>query len=203
MKKLTVIILIFCSLSIFSQGVKKGNFIIDGYYGFPNLFTAILKTTYQNTGTTVEPQYDFKIGGLGPVGGRFEYLVSDKMGIGLDGNYTNTYASWRGDAGGGTTYNYKVSFPRFRIMPRFNFHFVKNAEKIDGYFAVAAGYGSWSAKFETNDPDYEFAKINSLIPIAFRTAVGMRFFFIDNLGINMEIGLGGGPILAGGLSAKF
>ncbi len=143
------------------------------------------------------------------MGGRFEYLVTDKIGVGLDGNYTNTYVSWKETdyiSGSSTTtalYSYKVSVPRYRIMPRFNFHFIKESEKFDGYFAVAAGYGGWSAKFETDDPNYQFASIKSLVPIAFRTAVGMRFFFIDNLGAKLEFGLGGGPLIAVGLSGKF
>lgn len=185
-----------------SQAVDAGNILIDAYYGFPNLFTSALKTTYANSGS-VE---DVNIGGIGPVGGRFEYMVSEKIGIGLEINYTDSYVEYT-DLGTDTLgnpyrYEYKVSVPRLRIMPRFNFHF-GSSDVFDGYFAVAAGYNNTQYKFESNDPDFGDESITGLVPVAFRLAVGGRYFFTDAVGIHMELGLGGGALINGGLSFKF
>jgi len=203
MKKLLFSILLAGTLSGFSQtAVKEGNFIIDGYYGYPNLFASFLKTAYSNSGIL---QQDFKVGSIGPVGGRFEYLLTDKIGLGFESNYTDTYVQWTElsstPSGGTAIYTYKVSAPRIRFMPRFNLHFGKS-EKVDGFFGVAAGYGKTTLKFETDDPSYVFSSISG-IPFAMRVGVGLRYFFIPNFGASLEFGVGGGPLLAAGLSGKF
>ena len=63
-----------------AQVFEEGNVSIDMYYGFPNLYTTVFKTAYANSGT----EQDIQIGGIGPVGLRTEYLLTDKIGLGLD-----------------------------------------------------------------------------------------------------------------------
>jgi hypothetical protein len=208
MKKKILSLLFVCvlsSITCFSQAVKQGDVIIDAYYGFPNLFSAILKTSINNVNNVATT--NLKIKSVGPFGGRLEYLLNDKIGLGLESNYTNTSATWLGEStdNNGVThiYSYEISAPRFRIMPRFNFHFVKSNDNLDGYFAVAAGYKSLTLETKSNDPDYQPIKVGSLIPVAFKVAVGLRYFFTENIGANIEVGLGGGPLLAFGLTAKF
>ena len=40
-------------------------------------------------------------------------------------------------------------------------------------------------------------------PIAFRLAVGGTYYLMENFGINLELGLGGGGLLRGGLTLQF
>ncbi|HEX7413950.1 MAG TPA: hypothetical protein VF411_07875 [Bacteroidia bacterium] len=88
-------------------------------------------------------------------------------------------------------------------MVGFNFHFV-NTDKIDVYGAVKTGYYSRTFSFKSSDdPNYKPVTIPNLIPIAFRLEMGMRYFFIENLGVHLNIGIGGGPIAAVGISGKF
>lgn len=201
-KKLLCLLCMFSSVICSAQAVKQGDVIIDGYYGFPNLFSNVIKRLINNIDGVVST--NLRIRSVGPFGLRCEYLLNDKIGIGLEGNYTNTSATWVGQSKkSNQQYFYEISAPRYRIMPRFNFHFVKSNEKLDGYFALGAGYISRSIQVKTNDPNFNPRKLDNLVPIAFKVAVGLRYFFTENIGANMEVGLGGGPLLAFGLSAKF
>lgn len=200
MKKLFILvsfISLFGGMQIANgQAVEQGNMLVDGFYGFPNLLTAALRTSYAN-GTTVD---GIKIGGFGPVGGRFEYLLSDKVGIGLEYNMANSYVKYT-ETPSTTTYNYEVSASRMRIFPRFNFHFSNN-EKLDAYFSAGAGYYKVKYKFESNDPNYTEESVDGIIPFTVRAAVGVRYFFTENIGLSGEFGLGG-VLATGGVSFKF
>ncbi len=144
---------------------------------------------------------------MGPIGARLELMVSDKVGFGIDANYANTSVKWYEKTtdrqGNNVTYYYKFSIPRMRLMVAFNFHFGQS-EKFDGYWKLAAGYSSLNWTYETNDPNYSDENVSfNLFPIAIRTAVGGRYFFTNNLGANVELGLGGGPLMTFGLCSKF
>ena len=91
---------------------------------------------------------------------------------------------------------------KLRIMLRLNYHFVQT-ENVDVYFGVGAGYKSAKRTFYTNGTVDAGASIPSLIPVAFRVALGGRYYFHPNIGINFEIGAGGGGIIQGGLAIKF
>jgi hypothetical protein len=74
----------------YAQAVEEENIVIEGYYGFPNLYTSVFRTAYANSGT----ELDLKVGGSGPYGIRFEYLVTDKVGVGLDVGLTGSSISY-------------------------------------------------------------------------------------------------------------
>ena len=184
-----------------AQVVEQGNIMVDVFYGFPNLWSKALKTAYDQTGSDVV----MKSSAVGPFGCKIEYMMSDKIGLGLIVNYANSTVKWSENTvdlnNSPITYNYDISLPRFRIMPAFNLHFYPT-DKLDPYWVIAAGYGSFNAKIKTNDPNFEETDIKGLIPIAFRTGIGTRYFFTDNIGANFEIGFSGGPLLQLGLSCK-
>ena len=182
-----------------AQVVEEGTIIFDVYYGFPNLFTTALKAEYINEDLADEYQ-NVDVGGFGPMGLRAEYLFTEKIGFGLDMNYTNSTVTWN-QTYSGTTYDYKVQVPRLRIMGKFNFHFAKS-DNFDAYAAFGAGYGSFKLVTETNDPTYIFSDFANPIPVSIRFAIGARYFFTDHLGINLEFGVLGGALINGGLSYK-
>jgi outer membrane protein W len=177
-----------------AQAVEQGNFIITPQYGFPNLFNLAIKTAYNNSTYT-----GVDIGGIGPAGLQFEYMVADKIGLGIKANYSSTSLTYTE-----STYDYTLKFVRYRVMPRFALHF-GNSSNFDAYFGVAAGYSGFKISSETNDPNYDDTDvaITNPFPVGFRFDVGGSYFFTDFLGLNMEIGLGGGPVINGGLSFKF
>jgi opacity protein-like surface antigen len=192
------IIIAFTSLqgTAFAQ-VEKGNILIDTYYGGPNLWKSVLETFFVDNGSS-----NVQVGGIGPVGGRFEFMMADKVGIGADYNYTSVGISWSdADSSSSTIYNYDIKSKRNRFMARINIHFATQGA-FDAYFGLGAGYNSVKYEFTSNRPGWD-ESIPGLNPLAFRIALGARYYFIPNLGANMELGLFGGAIVHGGISLKF
>ena len=189
-----------------AQAVEEGKILIDTYYGFPNLYSAVFRSAYANSGSTE----DVKIAGLGPLGLRGEYLVSDKFGVGVDIGYNSTTLTFKE---AGTTYNsttgnydtriyyYTFKTQKIGVMATMNLHFV-NKDKLDVYGVFGAGYGNRSYSFTSTDPDYTKGSIKGLVPVAAKIGIGMRYFFTDNLGANLGIGIGQGGIMNAGLSVK-
>lgn len=203
MKKLLLSVIGITVLSISNvnaQAVSEGNILIDAYYGFPNLYTSTLKSAYDNS-----DRKDFKVGGLGPLGGRVEYMVADKIGIGADFGLSSSYVEYSYDdvdAGGNpVVYTDKISTQKIGVMGTFNYHFLDN-DQVDAYTMIGAGWRNRSFTYESTDPDYASETVSGLIPVAFRIGVGMRYFFTDNIGINLGLGFGQGGIINGGLSVK-
>ncbi len=195
------------SNNVSAQAVEEGNVIVDLYYGFPNWYTSIFRTTYANSGSEV----NLKVGGIGPLGGRFEYMVADKIGLGLDIGYSNssvTYAEETVEYDPNTgqsypvTYDYDFKTSRLGALVTFNFHFV-DSDQLDAYGVVGAGYANRTFTFDSNDPNYVSSSVTGIIPVGFKLGVGMRYFFTDNIGLNLALGVGQGGLINGGLSAKF
>jgi len=185
--------------------LQKGNIIVDAYYGFPNLWTVILKAGYLDGSETSSSW-----GSSGPLGVKVEYMISNKMGVGLDINYATSWVQWTEaksiyDSNTGNyvdvLYNYKVNVPRIGIMPRFYYHFL-NHKNFEMYGSAAIGYRSTSFNYTSNNPDPSWESDLTTIPIGYRMAVGGRFFFTKNIGLNFECGIGGALITAG-LAGKF
>ncbi len=214
MKKLFVTSLLSLGMFLPSAAnaqLEQGNVLIDAYYGFPNLYTTVFKTAYVNSGEAV----NLKIGGIGPVGGRIEYLLSDKIGLGVDVGFNNSTIQYSEtginqvyDPNTGLTtdvpynYDYDFSTKKIGVIATFNYHFVQN-EELDAYVVVGGGYGNRSFSFKTNDPSFAEGDISGVIPISGKIGVGMRYFFTDNIGANFAVGLGQGGVVNVGLSAKF
>lgn len=186
-----------------AQAVEQGNFMIEGYYGFPNLMTSLLRTVAK--ATTDDP--NLKIGGLGPLGGRVQYMLSDEIGLGIDFYYANSSVSYTDQTtdtnGNPVSYTYKLTSSRPRFLLRMDYH-IEASDKIDPYAAVGLGYSASKYTVETNDPyvDIDSYSLRKLIPVAFRVAFGAKFYFVKFLGVGAEVGLGG-PLFTGGVTAKF
>lgn len=173
--------------------------------------TTAVKTLYKNDAT-----YDsYRVSGFGPAGVRGEYLINDHIAFGADINYSATNIEWSEKTETGydpktndpiyTTYNYKVSVPRLRIVAKFNAHFGES-DHFDWYAGGGIGYNRTTIKLTSDDPSYTDQGDLSggfLIPIAARVDFGGRYFFTDNIGMGFEVGLGGGPLASLGISAKF
>lgn len=192
-----------------AQALEEGNVSIDLYYGFPNLYNAVFEALVTGTNST-----NVDAGGIGPVGIRGEYMLADKVGLGIDVAYSNAHVSTDYTT---TVYNtttqtyddviYEEKFATTKIgaMITFNYHFIDH-DALDFYGIVGAGYKNRSFKYTSTDPlsvedSWDFG--TTLIPVAFRMGVGLRYFFTDNIGINLGVGFGQGSIINGGLSFKF
>ncbi|MFM2038271.1 MAG: hypothetical protein RL432_1210 [Bacteroidota bacterium] len=210
----------FAALSTFTFAqMGQGSFSIDPYIGVPNWANSLLYNQYDGSEMNVQ---DYKVvGSMLSYGGRFEYMMSDKVGVGADINYEVSGFSYKfddyvydangvamQDVNGNYLYNTfqtTYSAKKLRAMFRLNYHFVQS-EKVDMYTAFAGGYKNVNRVSETNPANSSVtdAQLNgALIPVAFRIAVGAKVYFTQNIGAHVELGAFGGGLLQAGLSVKF
>jgi predicted porin len=187
-----VVVGMFVASSARAQSFEQGKFIISGGYGFGNLARAVLKQYQDEAG--------YKASSLGPLFGKFEYAVSDRVGIGLNVAHIGVGASYQVDNGDGGMATEEFRWNNTSILARVNLHFAKS-EKFDAYWGAGLGYrfGSWKWESETIDSNNE---IPTVFPFGFETTIGARYYFIKNLGIYAEAGIAKAPIQFG-LSAAF
>ena len=219
MKKIYVLVFALLGWVNVNAQMMQGNFSIDPYIGVPNWANSILWNQYDGNDPTVQ-NYEV-VGSMLSYGGRFEYMMSDNVGIGADVNYEVSgyrydFTDYAYDAAGNiqydannnallTTYTNQYTAKKFRAMFRLNYHFVQS-EKVDMYSAFAGGYKNTNRAVETNptNPNFQDANANgSLIPVSMRLAVGAKIFFTENIGAHVELGAFGGGLLQAGLSVKF
>ena len=182
-----------------AQALEQGNLIIDAYYGFPNLYSAIFKAAYESSNST-----GLTLGSQGPLGIRAEYLITDKVGFGIDLGMNSSSISYsEADTNNSNIiYDYKFKTSKIGAIFTVNYHFVEN-DKLDAYFVVGGGYGNRTFKFTSTDPNYIEESVESIIPISYKIGLGMRYFFTENIGANLALGLGQGGLVNAGISAKF
>ena len=191
-----------------AQTMSEGNVAIDLYYGFPNLYTSALRTAYANSGS----EENIKVGGIGPLGLRVEYMLADKVGLGADFGFNNSSVTYDYETTvlnpatstyDPITYTDEVKSTKIGFMVVFNYHFIDN-DNLDFFGTVGAGYKNRTLSFNSTDPNFTEESVSlTTIPVSARVGLGMRYFFTDNIGINLGVGFGQGGIANGGLSVKF
>ncbi len=188
----------FFSFSAKAQSVETGNSIISIGYGFPNLGKSLYKALSSNT--------DYKVSGIGPLHLKYEYMISDNIGVGASINFVSFGASYTVsrdslDANFNPvhyTTKYTLATKNYSVLFRFNYHFYTE-DKIDAYYGVGAGYRNGKTTYKTtpNDPNYTFSQ-KVILPVGFETTLGLRYLITDNFGIYTEIGIGKSLIQFGG-----
>ncbi len=96
--------------------------------------------------------------------------------------------------------NYKDTYTCLNIGIRGLFHFGRS-EKFDFYTGARVSYTIWNFESTNNDPNYAMPDV-TLGSIGVQPLVGISYYFIPNLGINAEAGIGT-YLVAGGIKAKF
>jgi hypothetical protein len=194
MKNLLITLLFFnASIGVKAQ-INQGTFLIDSYYGFPNIYDYFNRTNVSKFSTV-------KHSSFGPIGVKGEYLFSEKFGFGVDLFYTEAsrigveYA----DMQTGKISIIDVKKAKLNIMGSFNFH-LSNLENHDLYFQFGIGY----SKKIIDERYYQTTNFDVLpiFPVAMRVALGYRYFFKNNLSLNSSIGLGG-PLISFGIGYRF
>lgn len=207
MKKIIFALTVFMTAgvaAVFGQAATMGSVIIDPYYGAPNLGKTLTESV-SSTNTTLG-----NVTGIGPAGIRVEYMIADRIGVGVDAIYNSfateySHDSLNSDGSLYKTYTGNVSMSRLRIHARFNYHFNITNPDVDAYFGVGAGTNMRFWKADASDSEYNTDDLKgsgTLLPVSARICTGIRYYFTENIGLNAEIGLGG-PLVSGGISFKF
>lgn len=203
---------ILVASTTYSQ-LEQGKILADAYlmgptantYGqfiWPNAFD---KEGYRRVGSTI---------GFGV---RAEYMLLDKLSIGLDGNYAFGGYQYRDtyyDIQTNTTTNsakYIAKYTKLRALIMSNFYFL-NREKYSLYTGIGIGYYTRSETYTIDGNSVSsFGNVflsdqNLLVPlgsVAGRIRFGAKFFFSEHVGAMVELGLGGGAAIEFGVATKF
>jgi len=182
-----------------AQAFEEEKSVASLGYGFGTFIGAIANTFEQEEG------YSFST--FGPMYAKYEYGISDNMGVGLNLAYVQYTFQFRyvGDYdsfGNPIKYTEEDKFSSFSGLLRINWHFGDN-DKLDPYYGIGVGYrtGTWTTT--SNDPDGTFSEsYETLFPFGFETTFGVRFLFSDNFGAYLEAGAAKSVIQVG-LCGKF
>ncbi len=218
MKKLLLIAGFSIGLVAVNAQIMRGNVMIDPYIGVPNWANSLLYSQYDGSNMDVT---NYKtIGSALSYGGRLEYMIADKVGIGADVNYEVSgysfdYLDYQYDASGAVvyingdpqyrSYTDEYTAKKLRAMFRLNYHFFQS-DKVDVYSGFGAGYKSVKRDYTTtpsNSASTNDDANNALIPVTARLAIGTKIYFTQNIGAHVELGVFGGGLIQFGLSAKF
>lgn len=183
-----MILMAMVSQVSFGQAFEQGTKVISVGYGFGNLNKALFSAYQSNDG------YQYK--GFGPLFGKFEYGVSDKIGLGLNIAHIGSTMTWNEGS-----YKSEMAWRNTSALMRLNIHF-SNSDKLDAFWGAGVGYrfGKWD--YSDNDPSMDDITFSNVIPLGFETTIGVRYFFVEHVGVYAEAGLAKAPIQFG-LSAKF
>lgn len=185
-----------------SEKLEKGDIIIDLSYSLagPKGFT--WREIALNTNSDLSQ--------LGPIGVKFQYMASESFGVGLDVSFTSRKGTWdvyRTEADSDTTY-IEIEEPRaadqtiIRAMIRTSWEII-HKKSFQLFWANSIGYRSvnWKGDYD-RDWLLSVTSASASSPLALRTAMGMRYFFTESIGLSVEFGLGGGSSVCLGGAIK-
>lgn len=200
MNKLKIVLIglvsMFTLSTLNAQVLNKGNFVFDAYYGTPKYY----ELAYKRAHNSFTNHYDYlNVSGVDAIGISGEYMLGNRIGLGLDASYSNIKYSYGYTGSEEYTQQAKI----FATVATFNYHFLKNTDKFDLY--GIAGIGMAYRKDYTTNKDQNMLRgsTNSGNQFAFKTGLGIRYFITDNIGLNLSYTLGVGGQLKGGLSIRF
>ena len=174
-----------------SYAVDEGNMIFSLGYGSPNLSLSLVRGL---------APLGVQAKGAGPLHFKFEYMLSDRFGVGLVVNQVASSASWTNDSLG-TTYDYSAKYSSIAFNIRFNWHYF-NTDKIDLYAGGGIGYKKNNWSFGGNDQTWiNNHSFSQLLPLGLEVTAGIRYFFTDFIGAYVEVGAAK-SIIQGGIVIK-
>ena len=196
----------FSATNVNAQAFDEGKSIVTVGYGFPNLGASIFKSVLGSY-----PGYS--VSALGPMFLKYEYALSEKIGIGLAVAYSGFTVKWQDtydtyNSSTGTyqtnTYDWTMKFTSPAFGVRFNYHFATK-DKLDPYIGIAAGYKMSQYSFTTTDPAGTGSSTWSFnpLPLYMPITVGFRYYFTDNIGLYTELGFDKSSVIQAGLAMKF
>ncbi|MDF2448278.1 MAG: hypothetical protein K0R26_782 [Bacteroidota bacterium] len=209
--------IVYCANTVNAQNSKnessekcvgKGKFIIDAYYGYPYMVGKYIKNIVSESGAG-----NIEVSNLNHLGGKFEYMVNDVIGLGMDytyasvtAKYTETHSVFNYATNQYEDQNnvYTLGLSKQRMLAKINIHFA-TSKYLDPYATGGIGYKQtrvYSSNINDQKEVYDVSQTLNILPVAFRLGIGMRYYFIKNVGVAIEAGLGG-PAVQFGISAKF
>ncbi|MBN8702918.1 MAG: hypothetical protein J0M08_07625 [Bacteroidetes bacterium] len=183
--------------SVFAQK-EKGDIVVTGGASFSlvgllaNLAKESVNTSGSSASISVTPGMNVML----------DYGVAKVFSLGVAASYqslTSKYSDYYDDNGYYFVGNFKTTISRTNIGVRPLFHFGGTSENLDMYAGGRISYTLWSV---TGDNTGEFINQFNSRP-TFQALVGMRYFFTQNIGFNLEGAIGSPYYAMMGLNLKF
>ncbi len=76
------------------------------------------------------------------------------------------------------------------------------SDNFDAYILLAPGYLIKNTTVEETAGYTGYSVSGKNVQYTFRHGVGARYFLDENFGLNLEVGIGGGSFLQGGITLK-
>ncbi|PWH87170.1 outer membrane beta-barrel protein [Brumimicrobium oceani] len=202
MRKLKIISVSLLSLffvsglnSLNAQVLSKGDFLFDAYIGSPKIY----ELSNRNAIKRFEREDGYmKFSGFQAIGIRSEYMINNRVGLGLDASYSDYKVS---------TLSFgepkQTEYQTLAGMVTFNYHFLKNSKKFDLHGILGIGAAIRTSTEITYIPRYQENDNIFNHNLAVKLGLGARYFITDKIGVNLSVGYGEGPFLNGGISIKF
>ncbi len=154
--------------------------------------SAVDDQNYLNVKTTVTPV----------IIANYDYYLDKKFSLGAAYTYQSLsvkYTSYKKDT---ITYtgDFKDVLARQNFGVRPLFHFT-NDEKMDAYLGARLSYTRWSYKTDSGK-DYASDKIFAG-RASVQALIGARYYFHENVGLNMEFAIGNSYFAMFGVNARF
>jgi opacity protein-like surface antigen len=202
MKKIFIFIALFLgSQSGFAQ-TEQGQSVVSlnvGYSLIGNATTELIK------GLTDDSQV--KVRSVPSLMLAYDFGLTDNFSIGVFGGYQSASAEFSytyfPNLNDSVTEMVKVSGSRLNLAVRPNFHY-GNGDNLDLYSGLRIGY--LIRNFEQNSTDEDFGVLDifdgSRVTFGL-TLFGARYFVTDNIGLNLEVGIGVPFLFSGGVNFRF
>ena len=183
--------------------LKGSDFLFSATYGYPNWGKFNMESYFEN-----QNSQNTSAGGIAPLTLTASYFYDNQISFSLIGMYNNWGGSWQSFLINDT---YSFNVQRFRVLFGIEYHFFDfDIDKVDLYAGAAIGGNSVRVTYETSDSTWSprmnnyFMQNNDNLnfPLTARFNAGMRYFFTDHLGANIELSYGGAS-LSFGMSYKF
>jgi opacity protein-like surface antigen len=177
-----------------AQSFEEGTSAIAIGYGVGTFMGAL--------NSTFDTYTDVTISSMGPLYVKYEYAVTDKIGLGMNIAYaTNSWSYKYSDGLTNTVYQETTDRSTYSILARLNWHF-GNSDKFDPYAGIGLGYRDAKWTYETTNPNGTNVELKSLMPLGMELTIGARYFFTDNIGLYAELGAAK-SVAQFGLAARF
>lgn len=200
-----------------AQTFKKGDIIVNANYGAPNLEVFNHKRLDFNSDRYSSPvfsppEFSFSTKGIYSIKG--EYALNDKLSIGFSSAFwsmdvleTFRYGEHRmASVFNVHDYKYKYHLSSLSYGIRGNYHF-RIKKRLDSYFGAGLGITKHVSTYQffPDAPDLEeFSRLSfkSGIGVHFAASLGMRYYLLPFLGVNLEVGYDTGAMFLGGIVFK-
>lgn len=182
--------------------LKTGDFVLSVNAGYPNWGKYYVDDYIRSSNLT-----NISSGGIAPITVSGSYFYNNHVSFSLTGMFNSWGGSWRDNFVG--DYQFRVNRLRFLFGAEYHF-FELDINKTDWYIGAAVGGNTIMVDYSSDDPFWTprqngyFTQNNDNLdfPLTGRAYAGMRYFFNENWGANIELSYGGASI-SWGINYKF